>query len=141
MFGLKICHFFSYFGSLSCPSLTCQRAVVHTNITLHTTVLNGTRTGKLPVLISLSGSFKKCWTAITYKYATTVERICPAVIHILPTFNSSQLNYWVKEKQQISVYHNSRQGIFFNQTVMRFFLFLHNTYIVVLIRSALVRYF
>ena len=38
-------------------------------------IINGTRTGKLPVLISPWGSFKKCWTAITHKYATAIERI------------------------------------------------------------------
>ena len=66
---------FSYFRSLSRPSFTYYRTRVHTIITPHTTILNGIGTGKLFVLISPLGSFKKCWTAITHKYATAVERI------------------------------------------------------------------
>ena len=71
VFGPKIWPFFSYFGSLSCPSFTCCCSYYY--YTAYS--CNCTRTGKLPVIVSLWGSFKKCWTAITHKYATTAERI------------------------------------------------------------------
>ena len=51
-FWLENLTIFSYFGSLLHPSFTCQRACIHTFITPHTTILNGSRTGRLPVFIS-----------------------------------------------------------------------------------------
>ena len=75
IFGSKIWPFFSYFGSLSDPSLTCERDHVHTITFPHTTVLNGTRTGRLFKLISPWRSFKRFWKAIERKCATAVERM------------------------------------------------------------------
>ena len=76
IFGSKIWpFFFSNFGSLSGPFLTCKRGRVHTIIFPHTTVLNGSRTGRLLVFISLWGSLKRFWKAIERKCATAVERM------------------------------------------------------------------
>ena len=72
IFGPKIWQLFSYFGSLSCPSFTYKSAGVHNDITSYTPVLDGTGTGKLPVLISPWGLFKKCWTSLGGSIGCTI---------------------------------------------------------------------